>query len=151
MKFTHTPFNTAILTTQGMMDLTDHYFRVGTPQKTLKIQYETLIKSNLAIADLINNFLELNLNQQQIHETVRALDKENIRHRISEFTTLPNPNPTNFLHPGIEINSNLHELIPNFDGSYRLYDRYTGFQAGHITDTQSEEWARSYLYLNNKL
>jgi len=44
----------------------------------------------------------------------------------------------------LENHSNFYELVENYDGSYRLFHKITGFQSNHITDTKMGEWQKVF-------
>ena len=138
LRFTHAPAELCIEIAAGMMETTDHYCSVGNAENLLQIRYESLLYSELDTALLIQKFLGLSLSRQTVLEVVESLTKEKVKTLIEKAETLQQLISVNQIKDTSEILP--FELVRNFDNTYRVYDRYTGFQSAHITNTLPGEW-----------
>lgn len=142
MKFTSAEFNIGIIAAEAMIHTTDHYFQVGNQDNSLKIRYEQMIESNFNTTKTINNFLNLDINDEDIIKIIQDLSRDNIEKKFSEFDLPIHSNPMEGSTIRLKIDSEKYEFVQNFNNTYRLFEKETGFQSNHITRTKNKEWKK---------
>lgn len=135
-RFTHCTDEEAIEAAKGMMQITDHYCNLKNQDSILKLRYENLINEPYAIAKSINQFLGLRVSEKDIQKIIQEFSRKRVEKKLNFFKI----SKFQALMKYLDKRSSFYELVENYDGSYRLFHKLTGFQSNHITDTKTGEW-----------
>lgn len=136
MKFMRCDFEQAIKTVEDMMGLTDHYFQMS-DEYVLKISYDKLIADPFSTALSINKFLNLEIEELSIQQIVDFYSKDN----VTAFVETLNIADDNAIETHLDSTQEAsYSIVGNYDGTHRLFDKVTGFQSNHITNTEGDEW-----------
>lgn len=136
MRFTHADFQTGIRSMVRMMYVTDFYLtQFG--GNLLSIRFEDLTDTPLKVLENISGFLKIDLSEGEKQEILHKFDKSNIQKKLREM-----PNVESDVDARIKDaeQSSRFESVKNLDGTYRAYEKATGFQSNHITSTDAGEW-----------
>jgi hypothetical protein len=137
MKFTHCDFEYGLHIAGRMMSLTDHFFMAG-PSRLLKIHFDEVSKSNnAALVGRISEFLGLDLPRKDIKNIHNKYTKARVRSLVNTLGKVDIDASGQLRAPGSD---NRFISTRNRDGTYRAYDRKSGFQGRHITATRDAEW-----------
>jgi hypothetical protein len=136
MRFMHADYEAGKDAMISMMNATDHYLSTF-QNKILSVRFEDLIHTPMNVLENISAFLKINLSESRKMEILQKFDKSNIQNKLRDMSTL-------------EINENVEvkdaelrsrfDVLENLDGTYRVIDKTTGFQSGHITSIADGEW-----------
>jgi hypothetical protein len=129
MRFMHCDFERGLKVAESMMSLADFYFEQH-PNNILRLRYERIVHEPVEVIEEINQFLDLHVTSDDIHKISERFSKENIKKLIDSFNSMGSDTPA--LRPELQKD---FELIPNLDGSFRIYDKKTAFQSNHITES----------------
>ena len=137
MKFTHCDFGYGLHIAERMMSLTDHFFMVQ-PARLLKIHFNDVKKSNTtSLVRRISEFLEIDLPQKDIKKIQNKFTKTKVRNLVNVLSHVDISKSGQLKKP--ELSKSYISTL-NRDGTYRAYDRKSGFQGNHITATKDAEW-----------
>lgn len=129
MRFTRRGFDEAIEGLGDSMALTDYYLREARFD-VLDVRYENIMHRAEETIARIGSFIGFPATPVQAELIARDFSREKIKSYIAELGEA-------------DSGSGKHRssMSPrNADGSVRLYDHTTGFQSGHVSDSQGGEW-----------
>jgi Sulfotransferase domain len=135
MRFMHADYDAGIHAMKSMMRITDYYLsQFG--DDLLSVRYEDLTSTPLNVLKNICGFLKVDLSENEKKEILQRFDKSNIQKKLQG---LPKVEPDALAPVDSELSS---KFVPvkNRDGTYRTYEKATGFQSNHITSSADGEW-----------
>jgi len=137
MRFTHCTFEFGLHIAERMMSLTDHFF-MASPNKLLKMHFDDIRKSNTAPqVGNISNFLGLDIPNRKIKAISDQFSRKKISGLVNRLNRINSEEADQATEPSRD---NDYGAARNRDGSYRTYDKKSGFQSNHITATKDAEW-----------
>jgi len=136
MRFCHCDFFQGLKVAHSMMLCTDYYFDKHL-HDILHICYSDIKGRPEAVLLDICNFLELSIEPDAITSLNDALSYEKIKSLTGSLDTVPVNEQGTLLDHDDHLQ---FETVKNLDGSFRVFDRQTGFQSNHITSKHEEEW-----------
>ncbi|MEO8342858.1 MAG: sulfotransferase domain-containing protein [Gallionella sp.] len=135
MRFMHADYAGGIRAMINMMKITDYYLsQFG--DNLLSVRYEDLTQTPSAVLANLCGFLKIDLSETEQKAILQEFDKSAIQKKLQEM-------------PKIEAGINVREdnkqnlkfdAVLNRDGTYRAYEKMTGFQSNHITSSDDGEW-----------
>ena len=135
IRFMHADFDAGVHAMMNMMKISDYYLtQFGNDM--LSVRYEDLSKTPLKVLENICGFLKLDLSENEKTEILQRFDKSNIRKKLQE---MPKVEPSSSALSDPEQSSKF-QPVKNRDGTYRTYEKTTGFQSNHITSSADGEW-----------
>lgn len=136
IRFMHGDYQEAKRVMIGMMDTADYYFSAF-QNNLLSVRFEDLTHAPMDVLENISAFLNIDLSESKKKEILQKFDKSNIQDKLRDMSK-------------IEVDANAKvkdaeqrlkfDAIKNLDGTYRVMDKVTGFQSGHITSVADGEW-----------
>jgi len=136
MRFMHADYEAGIHAMVSMMKITD-YYQNQFGDNLLSVRFEDLINTPLNVLENISGFLKIDLSESEKKEILQKFDKSNIQKKLREM-------------PQVELDvnerikdaeqSSKFDAVKNRDGTYRTYEKTTGFQSNHITSKNDGEW-----------
>ncbi len=136
MRFCRCGFGRGLKVAQSMMNCTDYYFKNHT-QNIIHICYDRIMNEPSAVMDDICRFLGLSVDRPVIQKISDALSHNNIRNMTETLEIVPAD--TNGSLPE-QYDKERFDIVQNLDGSFRVFDRSTGFQTNHITSQNEDDW-----------
>ena len=133
MRFTHCDFEKGLKAAESMMALTDYYFERDSDH-IMRLRYDRIGHEPEKVIEEIRGFLDLHVPVEEIVEIAERYSKNNIEKLIHSFDSIETQSHT--LHPEVQPD---FELIPNSDGTFRLYHKKTAYQSNHITES-GDKW-----------
>lgn len=135
MRFMHADYDAGVHAMKSMMKISDYYLaQFGNDM--LSVRYEDLTKTSLNVLENICGFLKIDLSENEKTEILKKFDRSNIRKKLQE---MPNVEPEAPALADPEHSSKF-QSVKNRDGTYRTYEKATGFQSNHITSSGDGEW-----------
>jgi hypothetical protein len=102
----------------------------------MSVRYEDLTNTPQKVMEDICGFLKIDLTETEKQEILQKFDKSNIKKKLqglpkveSDARILADPE-----------HSSKYDSVRNRDGTYRTYEKATGFQSNHITSSGDGEW-----------
>ena len=135
MRFMHADYDAGIHAMKSMMRITD-YYAAEFGENMLSVRYEDLTSAPLNVLEKICGFLKIDLPENGKKEILQKFDRSNIRKKLQELPKVE-PDANALVDP--EHRSQF-EAVKNRDGTYRTYEKATGFQSNHITSSVDGEW-----------
>jgi hypothetical protein len=135
MRFMHADFEAGKDAMMRMMKTTDYYSHVF-GGNMLSVRYEDLTSTPLNVLEKICGFLNIGLTEHEKKEILHKFDKSNIQKKLQE---LPKVESDERILVDPEYNSK-YKFGRNSDGTYKTYEKATGFQSNHITSSGDGEW-----------
>lgn len=136
MRFTSCDFDAALPTVHKMMSMTDHYFE-NFPERVVRIRYDRIIEEPRDVADKIARFLNVDADGGTIAEICERFSKESVSNLVASLDSVA------VVGAGTIVDREQrrrYEPVKNLDGrTYRVLDRATGFQSGHVS-TDGVTW-----------
>jgi hypothetical protein len=129
MRFMHVDFDEVITGFEDSMALTDYYFQEARFD-VLDVRYENIMLRAAETVTRIGFFLGFQVSPQQAEEIAGDYSRKKLRSYIAKLGDAGPDGETR--KPG--------QTQRNADGSVRFYDHTTGFQSGHVSDSQGGEW-----------
>lgn len=129
MRFTHRDFEDAIDGIEDSMALTDYY--LGEARfDVLDIRYDDIMHRAVESIVRIGSFIGFPVSPEYAELIAGDYAREKVRSYVAELS-----------EAGSDRRKHAANLTQrNSDGSVRLYDDSTGFQSGHVSDSQGGEW-----------
>lgn len=81
--------------------------------------------------------MKIDLTDSEKKEILWKFDKSNIQKRLQE---MPRIDPATIDKNEVAVQGSGFDAVKNMDGTYRTYDKATGFQSNHITSSNDGEW-----------
>ena len=135
MRFMHADYDAGLHAMMSMMKISDYYLtQFG--KDMLSVRYEDLSKTPLEVLESICGFLKFDLSENEKSEILHKFDKSNIRKKLQEMPKVQ-PDAPALIDPE---QSSKFQPLKNRDGTYRTYEKATGFQSNHITSSGDGEW-----------
>ncbi len=131
MRFMHLSFEEAFGDGKKWMRLTDMYSD-GKSDNILQICYERIVTEPMEVIRRIDRFIGTEASEQRMEEIQEQFSKEKIKRKIDDMKGISTEQ--------ILANASVMDGIRNADGSYRVFDRNTGFQSNHITSQRDGQW-----------
>lgn len=136
MRFMHADFEAGIGAMMGMMKITDNYLaQFG--NNLLSVRFEDLVKTPLDVLNNISGFLKIDLSESEKEKIIQRFDKSSIQKKLQEMPKVESKENTQSNDVG---QGSKFEAVKNRDGTFRTYDKATGFQSNHITSVHDGEW-----------
>ena len=135
MRFMHADFEGGLQAMMGMMRITDYYAREF-GNNLLSVRFEDLTSTPQTVLEKICGFLNIDLSEQEKTEILQRFDKSNIQKKLQD---LPKVESDAHIKADAELSSKF-DSVRNRDGTYRTYEKSTGFQSNHITSSSDGEW-----------
>jgi len=135
MRFMHVDYEAGLQTMMGMMQLTD-YYSTQFGDNLLSVRFEDLTNTPQNVLDNIAGFLKLDLTEAEKKEILQKFDKSNIQKKLQELPKVESD--ARILADPEHISK--YDSVMNRDGTYRTYEKATGFQSNHITSSTDGEW-----------
>ncbi len=135
MQFMHCDFERGLEIAEGMMLLTDFYFEQHT-NNIIRIRYDRIISDPERVIGEVAQFLDLYLPIEDVSKIAQQFSKTNIKKFIGLLNSIKPDTYT--LHPELQED---FELVPNLDGSFRIYHKKTAYQSNHITG-KGDNWRK---------
>jgi hypothetical protein len=136
MRFMRADFSRSLKAMIGMMKTTD-YFHSTFKQDLLSIRYEDM---NTNPADTINricDYLELVVAEGQRQRIENQFSKASMKHFVKTLSKIKIDRNGNVENP---LDREQFEVVENYDGTFRVFDKMTAFQSDHITSQKDGEW-----------
>ncbi|MHC4131137.1 MAG: O-linked N-acetylglucosamine transferase family protein [Planctomycetota bacterium] len=133
MKFMHCNFEYA-LRAMKYWNPTNVYFD-SKAENILKIRYNEVVDEPLNAIQKINSFIGTGVSFEQIENINEQFSRKKVKEKVDALT--------NTSVEQVEVNSAVLDSTPNMDGTRRIFDKNTGFQAGHITSQKSGSWRQA--------
>jgi hypothetical protein len=135
MRFMHEDFDAGVSAMGEMMKITDYYLtRFG--DGLLSVRYEDLTNTPLNVLENISGFLKVDLSENEKSAILKKFDKSNIQKKLQELPKIESDARV----PVDAENGSRFDSVMNRDGTYRTYEKATGFQSNHITSSSDGEW-----------
>jgi len=134
-RFMKAEFEHGLEITKGNMQTVDYYWSLA-DEECLKIEYADILNTPMKVASTMDQRLGLRLKNNQVASSVVRLRKEKISKRLK----LLEVNLKQRIKCGEPSSAN--ELVPNADGTFRVYDTRSGFQSGHISGYREGDWKK---------
>lgn len=135
MRFMHADFDGGLHAMKGMMNITDYYLsQFG--NNLLSVRFEDLTNTPLTVLENICGFLKIDLPDTEKQEILQKFDKSNIQKKLHELPKVESDARV-LVDPE---HSSKFDSVQNRDGTYRAYEKATGFQSNHITSSGDGEW-----------
>ena len=131
MKFMHVSFEEAFKRLQDWMKFMDTYFENQSPN-ILKIRYDDIVSQPMDIIRKIDRFIGTGASFETMEEINERFSKKNIKEKVDSLKGISVEQA--------QANAADFDTVRNADGSYRVFDRATGFQTSHITSQQDGQW-----------
>jgi hypothetical protein len=128
-------FEHGLRAAHSMMSKTDYYFEKHT-KNIIRIRYDDIVSDPMAVIKAICEFLNLNVSTDDMQRTLRNHSKERVKALVESLRLIDVTGPG---HIADANKREKYETVRNLDGSFRVYDRTTGFQTNHITEA-GKEW-----------
>lgn len=120
----------------NMMSITDYYLTTF-GNNVLGVRFEDISNNPQIVLENIAEFFKIELSKGEKTEILKDFSKANIQKKLSAMKKIK----LNALgQVENEEQQSKFNTIKNFDGTYRVYDKTTAFQSGHITSTTEGEW-----------
>ncbi|HFD79129.1 MAG TPA: hypothetical protein ENK05_01890 [Gammaproteobacteria bacterium] len=136
MKFMRCPFERALKAASSMMDKTDYYL-LPHRENVLPLRYNGIIDSPESTIRRIVRFLEMGVSAKDIEEIASNLSRRKVSNYLKSLDRIEVDEHGNTEAGG---DTSRYSSAPRLDGSYRVYDKSTGFQSNHITTRKEGEW-----------
>jgi hypothetical protein len=130
MKFMHCNFEYA-LRAMKYWNPTNVYYDLE-EENILKIRYDEVVDEPLQTIQKIDSFIGTGVTFEQIEEINEQFSRKKVKQKVDALK--------NTSAEQVEISSEVLDSTPNMDGTQRIFDRNTGFQANHITSQKSGSW-----------
>ncbi|MHC5073749.1 MAG: sulfotransferase domain-containing protein [Planctomycetota bacterium] len=101
-------------------------------ENILKIRYDEVVDEPLQTIQKIDSFIGTGVTFEQIEEINEQFSRKKVKQKVDALK--------NTSAEQVEISSEVLDSTPNMDGTQRIFDRNTGFQANHITSQKSGSW-----------
>ena len=142
-------FEVAKLILSDHMKGTDHFFEKHS--NNLRIRFSDMTSDPVRVIKSIDDYLELNAEEDQILQIKENFSKERVSKLIEKLNKVPVSDQGQIYG---EENINAYQLLRGPDGRYRVLDNETRFQTNHITSKKEGEWieyftAQQQLEINN--
>ena len=132
MRFMRVNFDQALEGVNEWMRTTDVYFERKS-SNILKIRYSEIVSSPLNVIRRIDRFIGTQASFEDIAQINQQFSKKNVKKAIEQFEAIPAEQ--------IKANPGAFELLKKpGDNCYRVFDKATGFQTGHISSNKDGEW-----------
>lgn len=118
---------------------TNYYFEEH--KNNLKIKFNDILHNPISVIKDINNYLSLNVEEEQIFSIEGKFSKKNISKLIEKLEKV-SVLSSGFFKDKSSIET--YQKVRNRDGSYRVLDRKTNFQTNHITSKKDGEWVKYF-------
>ncbi len=136
VRFTRLGWPRALAAMRTSVVLIHCYRQLGRRFPLLELSYaEIRDRPEVAIGRLAA-FLQTGVGEPEIRELARRFDRTAVHRRIDRVSR----RLVEAAEAGREIPAD--RIIPNADGSLRLFDPETGFQSGHVSDYRDGDWER---------
>jgi len=136
-RFMKTDFNRALLVAQVATEFDEIY--CSYPKEILlSIEFEEITRTPLAITKQICRYLGIEVEEAKHQAIVNEYLKEKVAARIDQITS----DLKQRLQRGEAVRRN--EIVYLSDENYRAFDTKTGFQTGHVSTYENNDW-RSLL------
>lgn len=136
MRFMKCSFDAALESARASMSTTDHYLQAGS-RNILPVDYDDVVGAPSLVVARVAAFIGVEATAAGIEDIVNQLSRERVSGRLKKLATVASGQDP---ESGPRFESDSHTHIRNLDGSYRAYDRETGFQGNHITSGRPGEW-----------
>ena len=132
MRFMRVDFEQALEGVKEWTRTTDVYFQRKS-SNILKIRYSEITSSPLNVIRRIDHFIGTKASFEDIAQINQRFSKKNVKKAIEQFEAIPADQ--------IKANTAAFELLKKpGDNCYRVFDKATGFQTGHISSEKDGEW-----------
>ncbi len=126
MRFMHVDFERMPARAKAWMDMTDGYLERGL-DNILPVRYDELVENSRETIRRIDDFIGTGVDDDEVERIARLFSRERVKEKINSLS-------------GVNENEQTVASVMNSDGSYRSFDRSTGFQSNHITSMGDGEW-----------
>ena len=130
MKFMHADFEYALQAMQHW-NPTDVYFERQT-DNILIIRYDQIVNEPIRTIQKIDSFIGTGASFETIEEINEQFSRKKVEQKADGLKDISSSK--------ILANATTLGAVENRDGSYRVFDKATGFQTGHITSHKSGRW-----------
>jgi hypothetical protein len=135
MRFMHADYEAGLHAMMNMMKISDYYLsQFG--DDLLTVRFEDLTRTPPNVLENISGFLKIDLSESEKKEILQKFDKSSIQKKLWE---MPKVESANSQIKDAEQSSKF-DLVKNRDGTYRTFEKATGFQSNHITSAHDGEW-----------
>jgi hypothetical protein len=133
MNFMHCDFEYA-LNAMKHWNPTDVYFEKKAGN-ILKIRYDDIVNESLQTIQTINDFVGTNVSFDQIENINEQFSRKKVKQKVDALIKTSAEQA--------RANTAVLDTTPNMDGTQRIFDKTTGFQAGHITSQKGGSWRKT--------
>ncbi|MFQ5508302.1 MAG: sulfotransferase domain-containing protein [Leptospirillia bacterium] len=136
MRFTRdNDFEAALARLPGLMEQTDFYFDQHR-EHILRLRFDDIMDDPGGVLKSINAFLDLGVDDATRSGIVSDFSKEQVSKRLKALEQVAVDGRGDVGGK----KKKAYDTVQNKDGSYRVFDRATSFQSGHITSKGKAEW-----------
>ncbi len=133
-RFTRCDWCHALAATVNSVKLAEMRRRLADAHPVLELAYTEIRDRPGAVVESIADFLDLPIDGGAAQRIIAGFDRAAVAGRIAALERE--------IAAGIETGEwpRAEEMVRNFDQSFRLLDRGTGFQSGHVSDYRDGDW-----------
>lgn len=136
MRFTHSDFDHSLKMAVSMMKVTDFYFQRH-HKDILRIRFDDITHAPGKTINQIAEFLQHTLTAEACQEIANRYSREKVNKVLARIGGVKVTALGELEEHGLNEN---YTVVGNFDGTHRVVDKKTRFQANHITSSKPEEW-----------
>lgn len=133
-RFTRADWQHALVATLNAVKVARTRAELGRRSPLLEIVYPDIRDRPEAVVGRIATFLDLPVDGETARAIAARFDRASVARRIREREQAVSAAMEAGRFPRAE------ELVRNFDRSFRVLDRATGFQSGHVSDYRDGDW-----------
>ncbi len=135
-RFTKADFPTVLQQVSSMIEVADFY-KDNFGLMRLEVRYDDLEKDLILVINRISKYLGLSVPGDVVKNIAIRLDKKSVKKKLDKLSSAINPKTG-------EVKDDSYEAVPNFDGTYRAFDKSSSFQTNHITSLGKPGWRETF-------